>query len=74
MGAVLGGGGCPWGVSTLAGAATKGGGSMKKEGAVKEGFHERGCHEGTPRSVNKRAVRILLECILVIIVVDTCTM
>ena len=30
-----------------------------------------GCHEGTPLSVNKWAVRILLECILVRISFDT---
>ena len=62
----LGGGG-----AILSKGCHEGESSMKEEGAVKERFHERGCHEGT---VNKWAVRILLECILVIIVVDTCTM
>ena len=44
-----------------------------KRGVVKGGFRERGCHEGgavenpTPFLVNKGAVRILLECFLVII-------
>ena len=31
----------------------------------KRGFHGWGCHEGTPLLVNKRMVRILLECFLV---------
>ena len=36
------------GVNLSRGCHEGGEGSMKKEGAVKEGFHERGCHEGTP--------------------------
>ena len=54
--AILSSGCHPKGMPSLAGGAMKG--VLEKGGSVK------GCHEGV-LSVTKRAVRILLECILV---------